>query len=52
MMPRGDAVRLQIDGPLRLLADVTPQAIADLGLEPGTPVWASVKAVEVSVYPA
>ena len=39
-------------GPLPVLADVTPAAVAELGLAPGEPVWVSVKATEVQVYPA
>lgn len=50
--PYGDAVRVQVAGDLGLLADVTPAAVADLGLEPGSQVWSSVKATEVRVYPA
>jgi molybdate transport system ATP-binding protein len=50
--PHGDAVRLQVDGPVPLLADITPQALADLSLDEGSPVWCSVKAVEVDLYPA
>ncbi|MBB5786013.1 sulfate/molybdate ABC transporter ATP-binding protein [Jiangella mangrovi] len=48
----GDLVRVTTDGPVPVLADVTPLAVADLGLEPGGEVWASVKASEISVYPA
>jgi molybdate transport system ATP-binding protein len=33
-----------------LLADVTATAFAELGLAPGSPVWAVVKASEVTVY--
>jgi len=33
-----------------LAADVTPAAVADLGLSPGLPVTFSVKATEVSIY--
>jgi molybdate transport system ATP-binding protein len=33
-----------------LVAEVTPGALAELELAPGTPVWATVKAVELSVY--
>ncbi|NED95286.1 ABC transporter ATP-binding protein [Phytoactinopolyspora alkaliphila] len=47
----GDLVRVSVGGPVPLLADVTPLAVAELGLAPGTPVWASVKATEVSAYP-
>jgi molybdate transport system ATP-binding protein len=48
----GDLVRITVDGPVPLLADVTPLAVADLALAPGVAVWAAVKATEVSVYPA
>lgn len=48
----GDLVRVTVDGPVPLLADVTPLAVADLELAPGVDVWASVKATEVRVYPA
>lgn len=52
LAPHGDAVRVQIDAALPLLADITPAALAALTLSPGDPIWASVKATEVSVYPA
>ncbi|MCC3764022.1 ABC transporter ATP-binding protein [Glycomyces sp. TRM65418] len=48
----GDSVRVQLDGPLRAAADVTPAAAAQLGLEPGQTVWAAVKATEITAYPA
>lgn len=48
----GDLVRITVDGPVPVLADVTPLAVADLRLGPGVEVWAAVKATEVSVYPA
>lgn len=48
----GDLVRVTGEGPVPVLADVTPLAVAELGLAPGAQVWASVKASEVSVYPA
>lgn len=48
----GSRVRVTVDGPLSLSADVTPAAVADLALEPGVEVWASVKATEVEVYRA
>jgi len=48
----GDLVRVTLDGEVPLLADVTPLAVAELELAPGTPVWAAVKASEVSAYPA
>lgn len=48
----GDVVRVVLEGEVPVLADVTPLAVADLGLAPGTPVWATVKATETAVYPA
>jgi len=33
-----------------LLADVTPEAVAELRLAPGAPVWLSVKATAVRTY--
>lgn len=46
----GDAVRLLVDTDPHLLADVTPQAVAELGLAPGREVWLSVKATAVRRY--
>jgi molybdate transport system ATP-binding protein len=46
-----DRVRVQLGGPIALVAEVTPAAVRELALEAGAPVWASVKATEVSVYP-
>ncbi|MEU6000682.1 ABC transporter permease [Streptomyces sp. NPDC047197] len=34
-----------------LVAEITPQAAAELGLSDGAPVWTSVKATEVTVVP-
>ena len=52
MTPHGDIVRLEVRGPVSLLADVTPAAVAALDLAPAAPVWVSVKATEVKAYPA
>jgi molybdate transport system ATP-binding protein len=53
--PHGDGVRVEVGGvPDRassILAEVTPAAVADLGLGPGAAVWAAVKASDVEVYP-
>ncbi|UUZ60246.1 TOBE domain-containing protein [Nocardioides sp. B-3] len=46
----GDAARLLVSSEPPLLADVTPQAAAELGLAPGREVWLSVKATAVSRY--
>jgi len=48
----GDRVRVAVDGRPAVLADVTALAVAELRLEPGRPVWTSVKATEIDVYPA
>jgi molybdopterin-binding protein len=34
-----------------LVAEVTPAAVAELGLHDGVDVWTTVKATELSVYP-
>ncbi|WP_347177318.1 ABC transporter ATP-binding protein [Glycomyces sp. L485] len=47
----GDNLRVQLDGPLRAAADVTPAAAAQLGLRSGQRVWAAVKATEIRTYP-
>jgi molybdate transport system ATP-binding protein len=48
----GDRVRVHVDGEAPLVAEVTPAAVAELGLLEGTEVFTSVKATELSVYPA
>jgi len=47
-----DRVRVRLDGELPLVAEITPAALDALALRPGDEVWASVKASEVTVYPA
>ena len=47
----GERVRVRVGGPLPIVAEVTPAAVADLGLADGGSIWASVKATEVIVYP-
>jgi molybdate transport system ATP-binding protein len=59
MEPQGEVVRLRagatergpawVDG---LAADVTPAAVAELGVEPGDELWFAVKAAEVAVHPS
>lgn len=46
----GDRVRLTIAGPLPIIADVTAQAVADLRLAAGDPVWVSLKATDVDCF--
>jgi molybdate transport system ATP-binding protein len=48
----GDQVRLDLAGALPLTADVTPAAVAELGLGEGSEVWAAVKATAAHSYPA
>jgi molybdate transport system ATP-binding protein len=48
--PHGATVRCELAGEVPLVADVTATAFAELGLVPGAPVWATVKASEVAVY--
>jgi len=47
--PLGDTTRITLGDPLPLGVDITPGSTAALGLAPGKPVWASVKATEVHV---
>ncbi|MDT4937414.1 MAG: molybdate transport system ATP-binding protein [Pseudonocardiales bacterium] len=46
-----DRVRVQITGTPPALVDITPDAVADLHLTEGTPVWLTAKATEVDSYP-
>jgi len=48
----GDRVRVTVVGDVPLTAEVTAAAAIAMGLAPGDVVWASVKAVDVVVYPA
>ena len=48
----GDITRVTLAGPLSLNVDITPGAAAALELEPGSSVWASIKATEVFVSPS
>jgi molybdate transport system ATP-binding protein len=48
----GDNLRVQLAGPVGVVADVTPAAAAHLKLAPGQQVWAAVKAAETRAYPA
>jgi molybdate transport system ATP-binding protein len=47
-----DRARVRVFGAPPIVAEVTTAAVLDLELVPGDPVWVSVKATEVSVYPA
>ena len=45
-----DRVRLDLEGQPSALADITPAAVAELALGPGSQVWLTVKATELEVY--
>jgi molybdate transport system ATP-binding protein len=49
---QGDRVRVQLAGAPRIVAEVTPAAVRELGLDRGDTVWIGVKATEIVVYPA
>jgi molybdate transport system ATP-binding protein len=50
--PLGDIVRITLADPVPMAVDVTPGAVASLGLQPASPIWAAVKATEITVSPA
>jgi molybdate transport system ATP-binding protein len=45
-----DRVRLDLRGDPSALADVTPAAVTELSLAPGSQVWLAVKATDLEVY--
>ncbi|MHC3425017.1 ABC transporter permease [Streptomyces sp. DT18] len=49
----GSRLRVLLAGPdcPALIAEITPEAAADLALREGTPVWASVKATDITLVP-
>ena len=52
--PHGEGVRVEIgeipDRSSSVLAEITPSAVVDLDLRPGSEVWAAVKASDIEVY--
>ena len=48
----GDRVRVRIDATVPLVAEITPAAVAELHLVPGSDVIATAKATEISTYEA
>jgi len=52
MARHGDALRIELAGPIPVAADITPAAAVQLELAPGREVWATVKATEATAYPA
>ncbi len=49
---QADRIRVRLDGAVPLVAEITPAALDDLALHPGDHLWASVKATEITTYPA
>jgi molybdate transport system ATP-binding protein len=46
-----DRVRLDLEGEPSAVVDVTPAAVAELALSPGSQVWLTAKATDLEVYP-
>jgi len=49
---QGDRVRVGVRGEMPIIAEVTPAAVRELDLAEGGEVWVSVKATEITIYPA
>ena len=47
---QGDRVRVRLQASPSIVAEVTPAAVRELGLDRGDQVWIGVKATEVDVY--
>jgi molybdate transport system ATP-binding protein len=47
----GDRVRMEVQAQPAAIVDITPAALADLGLERGSEVWLAAKATETVAYP-
>ncbi|MFF9038316.1 ABC transporter ATP-binding protein [Streptomyces sp. NPDC014892] len=52
MEAHGDQIRAALAGELPLAVDLTTVAAAELGLHPGSEIWATVKASQTHAYPA
>jgi molybdate transport system ATP-binding protein len=46
----GDRVRVRVEGPVALTAEVPPAAVKGLRLDDGGPLWASIDPAAVTVY--
>ena len=49
---RADRVRVRLDGPVPLVAEITRAALDSLALRTGDHIFATVKATEIATYPA
>ena len=47
---QGDRVRVRLEGIVPITAEITPAALAELRIETGQELWATVKATEVATY--
>ncbi len=50
LQPSFERVRVILNGPIDLVAEVTPPAVNALGLEAGSKTWAAVKATEITCH--
>ena len=48
----GERVRVRLTGDVPLVAEITPAAQDGLALRPGDRIWATVKATDITTYPA
>jgi molybdopterin-binding protein len=44
-------VRVQVGGPVLVIAEVTPEAVSELRLADCGPIWVTIKLTEIEVYP-
>ncbi|WP_435590825.1 TOBE domain-containing protein [Nocardia sp. bgisy118] len=49
---RAHTTRVRLDGSPPILADFTPATVAELRIQPGARLWASLEAAEIHTYPA
>ncbi|HUV10152.1 MAG TPA: ABC transporter ATP-binding protein [Acidimicrobiia bacterium] len=50
--PEGSRARVHVEGVVPITAEITMSSIDAIGVTEGSPVWVSVKATEVEIYPA
>jgi molybdate transport system ATP-binding protein len=48
----GDQIRVHLDGPVPIVAQITAGALADLAIAEGDDLWVAVKATEIDHWPA
>lgn len=47
----GERVRVRVAGPVPVIAEITPAAVRELGLDEGAEVWTAIKATDITVFP-